>query len=785
MKKPMVFEGILAVLIIVLFFAMYLMVTGSGVVETNDWNYVANGPYNNLQIGEDGTLYAFMGTTGNTVYAIDSVGSVRWKLQVPGRWRVANTFNEPSQVKDDGSWWSWSTGIRPVFSTDNGITYLYLRENRSTHWSHYPSDDYVPALNETPLEENLLAISPEGSILWNQPIGTDRSIYSDVDVKAANGRIHVFDNYGLTVLDASGATLFRIPDVSDPPAIDEDGRIYLVTSVSPSWPSEYYPTAGYRMPSATLRAYDADGALLWQENMSHPAWRQYLAASIKPEFGTLPIYQNNTLYMPVKNGIIALDTNGSVKWQKVYDWSVSSKLLKSMPMDSQGNVYLLNSRFNSNPSLEIINGSGLDVNRTEPLPAKYYTENDYVDGNLYNGNVYFINFSMKGIGQAGSWIGMYSSRQSIGLNLSDFFPDARSTNDSTLWSAIDVRLDAYNLLDGRTQWSAGIPVSGTNTVTIDGNNAAKYLPSSYSAVSYLPLDPTLKSLLDNRIYETQPGQLEPSSLELCLKGNILPGRDITYLSLYAAIGDEPIALSKSRWTYSSKLYAFNKNGTLIWEKPADYYVSSMAANNSTVFFNTADGKFNMASINGVVAGGITLMALVYVTIRFFLAGFVVRAKDRLGKNDKRNSILRFIDNNPGSTVFEISRGTGVNVGTVRYHVFILGINHRIVPYAADDKHVRYFTNSGAYSKDEKLVISLMRREGVGKILTFLMEKPGQTNIEISSALGIHESAVSRYMKELSEKGVVAREHMAGGANVYSLSGEHRDAIIGALQRPAT
>ena len=110
----------------------------------------------------------------------------------------------------------------------------------------------------------------------------------------------------------------------------------------------------------------------------------------------------------------------------------------------------------------------------------------------------------------------------------------------------------------------------------------------------------------------------------------------------------------------------------------------------------------------------------------------------------------------------------MNIGTVRYHLFILGTNHRIVAHHTDIKFVRYFTNSGSYSKEEQVAVSLVRRDVMRKILELLIEKPGQSNIQISQALNMPESSVSKYMKELSANDIVVREPIFSGAYAFSI-----------------
>ena len=69
---------------------------------------------------------------------------------------------------------------------------------------------------------------------------------------------------------------------------------------------------------------------------------------------------------------------------------------------------------------------------------------------------------------------------------------------------------------------------------------------------------------------------------------------------------------------------------------------------------------------------------------------MTRARLKIDKgNDNRNRIYKFITERPGSTLYEISKEMGLNIGTLRYHLMILSLNHRITAYK-DDKFVSYF-----------------------------------------------------------------------------------------------
>jgi predicted transcriptional regulator len=118
------------------------------------------------------------------------------------------------------------------------------------------------------------------------------------------------------------------------------------------------------------------------------------------------------------------------------------------------------------------------------------------------------------------------------------------------------------------------------------------------------------------------------------------------------------------------------------------------------------------------------------------------------------------------------------MGTVRYHVFILEMNHKVKAFK-EGKFIRYFPNSNFYSHEEQLVIAMMRREPIREIIRTLSGYPGQTNSDLSRVLGQSESAVSEHMKMLCDRGIIIKEKSEDGRILFSVRDEVR-ATIGYL-----
>jgi predicted transcriptional regulator len=257
----------------------------------------------------------------------------------------------------------------------------------------------------------------------------------------------------------------------------------------------------------------------------------------------------------------------------------------------------------------------------------------------------------------------------------------------------------------------------------------------------------------------------------------MPGKNVTYLSLWTFNYEVPTFYDKAQAAYSGGIYALDKDGKLLWAKPTGARVTDMKEVNGTIYYGTDDGKLFATKIN--IAAGFALTAAFYLFIRFFMAGAVARARSRLDSNENRNVVLKFIADNPGSGLYDISKGLGMNMGTVRYHLLILSINRRIA-FFKDGKHIRYFTNPGSYRPDERSIISLMRRDAVRKTLGVLIKRPGLSNRELSRELNMLDSATARYMKELVERGIV--ENHSNGRTSYAIKSEYREKIAFLLER---
>lgn len=748
MRKPYLFEALVLLLLILLLVVLYVTITSTPQNVTG-WTFQGTDRVQYMTIGENDTLYAFR---SSGIYAIDRDGNLDWDFHVPQQWKILNTWERP--VYSDGtSGLSRTVESYPVSDASAGSLYVFALPNvtaDSLKLQYYQNRSPYIALDSA-----VLSISQDGKLQWELPITlmvpsadvlsiTDISqlvLTRPVAIQASGDRVYVFHDYTETVVGKDGKVLFELADVSRPASVDEEGHIFTVKAVKPTLsastlqPGEhaFSPESdpGYMIPSGIVEGYDQTGQLLWSKDVQENVAPQYIAEDIWSDFNCLPIYKNGTLYVPLDNGIVALDNMGRTKWWK-YIPGGPYVMFELMPVDDQGNVYMRSiSTASATSNLIVIGPDGW----SHYAPAVYTSRY----GNLLhtaaaNGIVY--NIDRTAFGQ------VYS--------LSDL---------QTL------SVTAYDVKNSTVLWSSSLPLQTTTEVVLNSSNVdsilrgmASNIPASYS-------NPSVRGRL------TAVGLPEIS---------IYPGSDVVYVSFRSTNYEAPLVLNQSRAMFSSGIYAIDANGKIVWQKPLSAPVTSATANNSTIYYTTGDGKVFGTKVNTVVYG-IAALAAAAVILKFFVFGTVTRARNRLDKNDNRNAVLQYIVRNPGCTAVDVGKDMGLNVGTIRYHLLILTINHKIVEHK-DDKYLRYFTNSNSYSIAERTVISLMKREPMWRVLNALSERPGLSNVEIARELNISTGAASRHMTELFQKGIVTKTPMGDRGFAYAIKDEYKEYVVRMTER---
>jgi len=143
---------------------------------------------------------------------------------------------------------------------------------------------------------------------------------------------------------------------------------------------------------------------------------------------------------------------------------------------------------------------------------------------------------------------------------------------------------------------------------------------------------------------------------------------------------------------------------------------------------------------------------------FFLQGLAflsyrkISAGNVLG-SPARSLIFEAIRTNPGIYFNELSRETGLNRGSLRYHLALMRVTGKISTLVLEGD-TRYFENSGRFSETEQRVLKFLRNEKERAIFLHLMDNPETTRGDLETVLGISGAAVTWHTNRLCDAGML-------------------------------
>jgi|GEM_PF-1205476 len=690
-----------------------------------------------MQAVDNNTLYAFK---GESLLSIDGNGQARWNFTLPSGWHLGLT--PAITMVSQGGYGGYAKGL-PVFAADKDSVYVYAMSwNSDELYDPYETIGDFYSYN-TIVDKQIIAISSAGNVEWTFRFTDDVGLGDRAHIEVRGDRIYVYHCYNETVIDRSGKVLFNIVNVAGQVAVDEKGFVYSVPAIKQHWSGLFNyrtnRTLDYRTPASALEAYYPNGTLYWHKDVNFSIIHEQY--NLRPEamskYDYIPLYMNGTLYVtlsindttdePMSNGIAAFDTSGNMKWLKQFDseyW-----LFGLMPMDEQGNLYFTKDLTNPDGSHVV---RVLGPNGSEITPAKNYQFQDLTD-RASDGVLYTLS----------------------GLK----------SHEKVDYEHLDtISIAAYDMRNSTELWDVTLPAINASNVTVNRSNVNSIFTGNTAAGGW-----------------DEPGTYSQ------VYGAITPANNVVYVSYRAINGQYPPVYNQTEYKYASALYALDRDGRLVWEKPVGSFVTAVAvslgtaSNNSTIFYGMNNGQVGSATVGTAVevGAGIAIIGGILLVLKFFFFGSVTRARSRIDENNNRNRIYRLIQEQPGITLYDVSKGLGLNIGTIRYHLMILGLNHRIVTYD-DGKFVRYFTNSNTYSVQDRMLISMIRHESSGKILKALLEKDEATNGEMSNIVGLPDSAISKYLGELMKKGLVVKNPSSTIRASYSINKSDAARISNAL-----
>jgi len=658
--------------------------------------------------------------------------------------------------------------------------------------SAYTHDSYIDLKGTTVLVENSYEVSaqglsavsyiPDGSLSLEIVLESESSSATELLTAIArncSGRMEVYHDDSSD--DWMNGTLLGTYEEGTPHLIAFDtGEIYRIRAIKTTLDDD---TTVYReatpqlagrdtavVTSGNVVGYDSEGRLLWSTDLGEPVTSQGTSESTGKQYQSLPLYRNGTLYAFVSNGVAALDPAGHILWTR-HLVGGQYEPFSLMPIDSAGNIYM-----------QLLN---------DQLAARYITSispQGQVFPDAWTYKMQYDVYGRTGMGILPGFTGtddLASEPLPIAGGDGIVYTIGRDLAPDNISFATLLRqphipsdtLTAYDIRTGSVIWNFTIPAVDRHVFTLGQNASEKVNGSSiYETVRMMTLDPETGHI--SSLAYWQAG--DKSRITVC------PSNNVTYIYYDYLVYDagtsyvyRPANITGNGASEARGLYAVDRRGQLLWQKTVIGDIDRIVANNSTIYYSTSDGRLGGAGAG--IAAGITVLALAYLFLKFFVLGTVARARSRLDQNENRTAILRFISENPGATMADVTKALGLNIGTIRYHLLVLTLNHRISDHQ-DSKFIRYFPAVSAYGEVEKSALSLVRRMPIARVLNLLAARPGLSNKELAWSLGISTAAAHEQVTELLGRGVLTRSKKSDGEYGYSIRDEYSESILRALEK---
>lgn len=148
---------------------------------------------------------------------------------------------------------------------------------------------------------------------------------------------------------------------------------------------------------------------------------------------------------------------------------------------------------------------------------------------------------------------------------------------------------------------------------------------------------------------------------------------------------------------------------------------------------------------------ISSLLAIFGAIKF--GPFLIGKIRNIVQNKNRIAILDYIGNNPGCTIADLSRNTGINRGTARYYLFLLLVEQKVVR-KKDGKQGYLFTNGGIHL-ERKRVYGYIMNPAKREILNTIRTYPGISNKEIAEHLQFDPSTIHWHLQQFLEEKMVA------------------------------
>lgn len=134
-------------------------------------------------------------------------------------------------------------------------------------------------------------------------------------------------------------------------------------------------------------------------------------------------------------------------------------------------------------------------------------------------------------------------------------------------------------------------------------------------------------------------------------------------------------------------------------------------------------------------------------------------RDDALENDTRRRIYEIVETNPSLCIKDVADKAGVSYSTASYHLDRL-VKTGFLVSSEQGNRVLYYKNGGAFSRDERDLVPILRNEECMRVFNHVLENPWCYRAEVAQALGVSHTTVNWHLKRLAEANLV-EEHREG------------------------
>ena len=166
----------------------------------------------------------------------------------------------------------------------------------------------------------------------------------------------------------------------------------------------------------------------------------------------------------------------------------------------------------------------------------------------------------------------------------------------------------------------------------------------------------------------------------------------------------------------------------------------------------------------------------FFTIRLFpiLGGYKQICRSNVLENTNRDGLYAFIKSRPGSYFSEIIKATGLNRGTVDYHLEMMKAEDMIV-FSKTNGKKRYFLNHSTYKEEEQTVIAALKNDVHRRIILEILNNQSVNHKTLSEKMGVSAPTITQHIKHLKEQGIVKAD-TKGRYTTYSIDSNYFDSL---------